>query len=116
MPEQGNTFIIMDGIELSLPKKEEVEAFNAWLEKNGDRDPFNPAQHYDLLGAFRAGINRTDTKGNFASFNNGGHLPDTFKLPGHPTFSIESKYYKKGMPAGRWEGEKYIPINRPARW
>lgn len=40
------------------------------------------------------------------------HLPDTYKLPTHPTFSNESKYYKEGMPAGKWEGENYIPINR----
>jgi hypothetical protein len=38
------------------------------------------------------------------------HLPDTYKLPNHPTFSNESIYYKPGMKAGRWEGENYIPI------
>lgn len=42
------------------------------------------------------------------------HLPDTYKLPNHPTFSIESKYYKKGMPAGYWNGDTYVPIDRPA--
>ena len=45
---------------------------------------------------------------------NKNHLPDTYKLPNHPTFSNESKYYKEGMPAVRWEGEKAIPINQPA--
>lgn len=42
------------------------------------------------------------------------HLPDTYKLPTHPTFSIESLYYKPGMKAGYWEGEKYIPIPQGA--
>jgi hypothetical protein len=40
------------------------------------------------------------------------HLPDTFKLPNHSTFSNESIYYKEGMPAIRWEGDKAIPINQ----
>lgn len=43
---------------------------------------------------------------------NQNHLPDTYKLPGHPTFSVESKYYKPGMKAGYWEGEKYVPIKK----
>lgn len=34
-------------------------------------------------------------------------FPDTYKLPGHETFSIESKYYKPGMIAGHWEGNIY---------
>ena len=38
------------------------------------------------------------------------HLPDTYKLPRHPTFSIESKYYKPGMKAGYWSGNNYIQI------
>jgi hypothetical protein len=38
------------------------------------------------------------------------HLPDTYKKPGHPSFSIESKYYKPGMKSGYWIGEKYIPL------
>ncbi|MFK5173364.1 hypothetical protein ACI3QN_12695, partial [Propionibacterium freudenreichii] len=37
---------------------------------------------------------------------------DKYKLPNHPTFSVESKYYKEGMPAGKWDGDDYIPINR----
>lgn len=41
------------------------------------------------------------------------HLPDTYKKPNHPTFSNESMYYKEGMPAVKWEGDKAIPINQP---
>jgi hypothetical protein len=41
------------------------------------------------------------------------HLPDTYKKPNHPTFSNESMYYKEGMPAVKWEGDKPIPINQP---
>ena len=45
--------------------------------------------------------------------NSNAHLPDTYKLPNHPTFSTESKYYKPGMYAGYWGRSKeddYIPL------
>lgn len=94
-------YIERDGVKIPLPTPDEQTAFDAWLKAGGDRDPFHPDQHYDLLGAFRAGLKRE---------GKGGHLPDTFKLPGHPTFSVESQYYKPGMAAGKWEGDTYIPI------
>ena len=40
-----------------------------------------------------------------------GHFPDTYKLPPHSTFSVESMYYQPHMKAGYWEGDKYVPIN-----
>ena len=60
---------------------------------------------YDLKGFYKENptFNVSDPK---------QHLTDKFKLPNHPTFSIESKYYKEGMPAGKWDGNTYIPINR----
>src|SRR6516164_1803843 len=67
---------------------------------------------YDLYGAYQAGIGRGADD----------HFPDTYKLPGHPRFSIESKYYQPGMPAGRWEGEgqdaEYIRMDADtaAKW
>jgi hypothetical protein len=43
--------------------------------------------------------------------NSDAHLPDVYKLPNHPTFSVESKYYKPGMYAGYWGGnDSYIPL------
>lgn len=43
------------------------------------------------------------------------HLTDEFKKPNHPTFSKESKYYKKGMWAGEWDdkGNFHIPYDTP---
>jgi hypothetical protein len=101
MPNTEDTMMIMDGIPISLPTKEELPAFENWLKENNIKEPFHPEQHYDYVSAFRAGINRKN-----------GHFPDTFKFPNHPTFSVESKYYTKGMPAGKWEGDTYIPIDR----
>jgi len=99
-----------DGVDIPIASPDEDAASQAWLKKNGDRDPYNPNQHYDLVSAFRAGLNRTDAKGNFATFQQGGHLPDTYKLPGHETFSNESVYYKQGMKAGKWVNGEYVPI------
>lgn len=103
MSEDTFTGIMRDGVAIPLPEPEEMDAFRGWLKQNKIKEPFHKDQHYDLVSAFRAGLARN---------NKNMHFPDTFKLPGHQTFSIESIYYKKGMPAGRWEGEKYIPVDR----
>ena len=71
--------------------------FALWKQKYA---PHDSGKDYDLYGAFRAGVVPTNQ-----------HFPDTFKLPNHPTFSIESVYWRPGMPAGRWEGEKFIPMD-----
>lgn len=42
------------------------------------------------------------------------HLPDTYKLPNHPTFSNESIYFDPSInkdSAGYWKGNMYIPYN-----
>lgn len=36
------------------------------------------------------------------------HLTDEFKLPNHPTFSDQSKYYTKGSVAGHWNNGNYV--------
>ena len=60
---------------------------------------------YDLRGYYQEhGTEDTD-----------GHLTDKYKKPNHPTFSVESKYYKKGMWAGKWDedGNFKIPLDTP---
>jgi len=57
---------------------------------------------YDLRGFYKENPN--------FSAKEGEHMTDKFKKPNHPTFSNESKYYREGMKAGKWEGDKYIPI------
>jgi len=37
------------------------------------------------------------------------HLPDTYKLPNHSSFSNQSMYYKPGMPAVKWQGDNAVP-------
>lgn len=60
---------------------------------------------YDLRGFYK-------DNPNFNVANPEQHLTDKYKKPNHPTFSVESKYYKEGMPAGTWDGDTYVPINR----
>lgn len=72
--------------------------FEQWKSKYAPNDS---GYDYDLRGAYEAGLVPGEN----------GHFSDLFKKPNHPTFSIESKYYKPGLPAGRWEGEKYIRMS-----
>lgn len=68
---------------------EEEKAFAEWLlkaKKAGD------LRDYDLRGAWKAGVT-----------GRGGHLPDTWKKPNHPTFSSESAYSGvDGFEGGSW--------------
>lgn len=100
--EQTAKTTMLDGVNVPMPSDTEKAAFEQWLKANDIREPFHPDQHYDYVGAFRAGIGRD--KGS-------QHFPDTFKLPGHETFSNESQYAKGEFAsrAGRWVGERFIP-------
>ena len=69
--------------------------FQNYLAQSGrGRDLYD----YDLRGAFKAGVTKE-----------GGHLPDTFKKPNHPTFSDESQYHGDAFPGGKWgkDGERW---------
>lgn len=56
------------------------------------RDLSKDSYDYDLQGAYMQGVE-----------SEGGHLPDTFKKPNHPTFSDQSIYHGGQI---RVEGEK----------
>ena len=64
-----------------------------WVAKHQLRE----SDDYDMHGAFAAGVQPDER----------GHLPDTYKLPNHITYSEESlAAAKKGAPpAGRWAGD-----------
>lgn len=63
---------------------------------------------YDLRGYWK------DNGGVKIPVNSDVHLPDTYKLPNHPTFSNESKYYNDNTKhlAGSWNGDKFIAPRR----
>lgn len=88
--------------DVTVLEEEDEKAYQEWkltlpenLQYEGD---------YDLRGFYQ--------KNPTFKAEEGQHLTDEFKRSNHPTFSNESKYYKEGMPAGRWDGDKYIPENR----
>ena len=95
---------MLDGVLVPIPSPEEQAAFDQYIKVNKVLDPFHPEEHYDHVSAFRDGISRGQGPD--------GHFPDTYKLPGHPTFSVESVYYKPGMDAGYWVGDKYIRFGK----
>ena len=54
--------------------------------------PDEKEQYYDYRGYWK------DNRGEAGKpMERGMHLTDDYKIPGHPTFSIESKYYQPGM-------------------
>ena len=61
------------------------------------RSPFknDSGRDYDYRGFYQKYGNLTPQATN-------GHLTDEFKLPNHPTFSIESKYYTGQPNAVDW--------------
>lgn len=62
--------------------------YKEWLAKQSQlqgRDVSQDEQDYDLEGYYNS-LKATPADG-------GGHLPDDFKKPNHPTFSKQSKYH-----------------------
>lgn len=95
--------------------KEEEDVFQRWYKdfishKRLNSDPYNPEHYYDYKAYWKS-IGEPDPLDHFpdkeilpTSFNL-QHLPDIFKLPGHPTFSSESQSYVPGM-------ENYIRVGK----
>jgi len=90
----------------------DTDAFDKWYQyyskiTGSNPNPDAPEHHYDYRGYF----DEIESKQHqYDVITPDIHLPDTYKLPGHETFSIESKYYKPGMMAGHWEGDNFIPV------
>jgi len=80
--------------------KQELAQYYNWAAKKygGESNILYEMGAYDLQGAWK---DIRDGKIDFDPVN--GHLPDTYKKPNHPTFSIESKYHSKDTPGGKWE-------------
>lgn len=85
----------------ALTDKEEAE-FKQWTEaqsKEQKRDVSKDDSDYDLSGYWLK-----EGKKN----NGGGHMPDTYKKPNHPTFSTESIYHgRDDLMGGRFNGGKW---------
>lgn len=73
----------------------------AYKSKLEGRDVSQDEQDYDLEGYFN------NLKANPIE---GGHLPDAFKKPNHPTFSDQSKFHVPVVQqGGNWEDSTFTP-------
>lgn len=81
------------------------KAFQDWYKKvtlEGQRGiPYSDKLDYDYYSLYRSG--------NYKQYTPDTHFPDTFKRPGHETFSNESVYSTPENPGGYWQGEQYKP-------
>lgn len=77
--------------------------FRQWIADQGIKDLDHPASHYDYRGFWKALQEGNPVAVQSAS---NGHFPDVWKLPGHPTFSNESKYATPLAP--HWEGDRLV--------
>ncbi len=97
--------------QLDAPQE---EAYRTWLRKIGQTpgsgynvDSAWTGTDYDYRGFFK--------KNGAVDVQRGQHFTDEFKLPNHPTFSVESVYATGDdlAKAGKWEGEKFVPPTKP---
>lgn len=87
--------------------------FQDWYKKyatshNVNSNPDDKKHYYD----YRAYWENTGAFDREAAASSNGHLPDTYKLPGHPTFSNESIYASKKKNEPKWD-VKYTPMPEP---
>ena len=102
--------LFRSGMVASLTGDEE-KAFRTWYDRysrsqNLDPNPDAKEHYYDYRTYWK---NRTEQQKN-DEWKLGNHLPDTYKMPGHPTFSIESIYSTRKTPGGTWKKVGLGPI------
>ena len=90
---------------------DEEKAFRDWYDRyarSQDLDPNPDAKehYYDYRAYWK---NRTEQQKN-DEWKLGNHLPDTYKKPGHPTFSTESIYSTRKTPGGTWKKVGLGPV------
>lgn len=102
--------LFRSGMIASLTGDEE-KAFRNWYDRysryqNLDPNPDAKEHYYDYRTYWK---NRTPKQMN-DEWKLDNHLPDTYKMPGHPTFSIESIYSTRKTPGGTWEKVGLGPV------
>lgn len=90
---------------------DEEKEFLNWYDRysrsqNLDPNPDAKEHYYDYRAYWK---NRTPEQMN-DEWKLGNHLPDTYKKPGHPTFSTESIYSTRRTPGGTWKKVGLGPV------
>ncbi len=82
----------------------EESQYASWKQKLPGR--LQSESGYDLRGFWKKNPN-------WSPDNPEAHMTDEFKLPNHPTFSNESRYYNADTQnvGGKWNGDVYVPNN-----
>lgn len=79
-----------DKYNTPLPE-EKKDLYELWLKAFPEHQ--RGTYDYDMVGAFLGGVKSGED----------GHLPDTYKKPNHPTFSVDSQYHgSDGNSGGQW--------------
>jgi hypothetical protein len=102
---QAGNKVKSDNYNTELNPKEELE-FKSWYSKISKHKNLNPNpddenQHYDYRGFWKNNKNNDMLKKDTYS-----HFTDTYKKPGHPTFSDESIYSTDNTKGGKWSESK----------
>lgn len=79
----------------------EEQQFQAWVQANNITDVDAEDSFYDYRGFWKKYPN--------FRHNPGEHYTDEFKLPGHISFSNESRYATPQNYGGRWDEDTYLP-------
>lgn len=80
---------------------DEESQFQQWIKKNNIKDLNEPDSKYDYRGFWKQNPDFAHRPGE--------HFVDTFKQPGHETFSNESQYATPQDFGGRWFDDTYAP-------
>lgn len=92
-PAGGNATTPGGGTHLS---EEDEAKYQTWAKDKSTARGFNiDTSDYDMRGYWKE-------HGQGATPQGDEHYPDTYKLPTHPTFSVESKYSTAANPGGQW--------------
>ena len=95
--------------QTSLTKDEEAlyqlwaKGFNVPTGGSYDRPRFFKEK---VLGQQDQGLSEV------SQYDNQLHFTDEYKMPGHPTFSMQSKYWKEGMPKRDWVRDYYVDFDQ----
>lgn len=81
-------------------KYKTYEEFKQYLGNRGSEED------YDLKGAYNDDEVYFDWEEEENNNPGKGHFSDKYKLPNHPTFSIDSKYSNSIIPGGTWEKDE----------
>jgi hypothetical protein len=114
-------FMANGGVKVDDIKKPKGRAIVNGMKDGGSKKPFkewykntnknyNSTSDYNLEDAYNE--LPLETMEAWRKNPEKNHLPDTYKKPNHPTFSVESKYFKNQLetPAGVWKENTFIPV------